>query len=178
MPTWFVGLHLAIVSLVALFGLSFLLDPCGGGGDLCPGGVVAVAAFGVAGFGLAGLAVWRLGGRASPLFVLDCLLVAVLGPIALTTGGPAWLAILGLQAVLLLSLAGAALAGRAVVANRLETILSLAVLASLATLRDAGGIGVLVVGLAALAVGWGLMRMAPATPAKEGPPAEPPPEVA
>jgi len=179
-PTLFTGVHGALVIVIALFGLTFLLDPCGGGGDFCLGGLVAVSSFGVAGVGAVGLAVWRFGRRASPLLVFDCLLVAVLGPIAISSSpdGPASLAVLGLQISLLLALAGAAISGRAVVAHRIEAILSLGVLAGLATLRDAGGIGVLIVGLVALAVGWGLTRMARASPATEPTSAPAPPPAA
>jgi len=173
-PTLFVGVHGALIVLISLFGLTFLLDPCGGGGDFCIGGVVALYSFGLAGFGAVGLAVWRFGRRASPLLVLDCVLVAALGPLAIASGGPASLSLLGLQLAALIALGGAALAGRAVVTHRLETILSLAVLASLAALRNAGGLAVLMVGLVALAVGWELTRMGSRTRAPE-PAAKPEP---
>lgn len=160
MPTPSVGVHGALVALVALLGLSFLVDPCGGGGDLCLGGVVGLMALAVAGFGIIGLAAWRFGGRASPLLVLDCLLIAVLGPSAVAASGygPANLTTLGLVAVVLLAVVGAALAGRAVAPHRVEAILALVVMAGLATQRDAGGIGVAIVGLIALALGWSLAR--------------------
>jgi hypothetical protein len=38
------GLHLAVAGAIAVLGLSFLLDPCGGGGDLCLGGSLGLAA--------------------------------------------------------------------------------------------------------------------------------------
>jgi hypothetical protein len=171
-PTLFVGVHGALVVLVALLGLSFLLDPCPGGGDLCLGGVLGLISLGVAGYGAVGLTAWRFERRASPLLVLDCLLVAVLGPIGISAAGdgPTSLAVFGLQIALLFALVGVAITGRAVVAHRLETILSLAVLASLATLPEAGGIGVLIVGMAGLAVGWALTRTTlPARPTAEPP---------
>jgi hypothetical protein len=170
-PTFFVGVHGAIVALVALFGLLFLLNPCGGG-DLCLGGVVGVMALGVAGLGAIAIAIWQFRRRASPLFVLDCVLIAVLGSIALTMpGGPAALQVFALQLLVLLALLGAAIAGRAVIPHRIEAVVTLAILAALATQRDAGGIGVLIVGLVALALGWSLARTAPSSP----PTAEPPP---
>ena len=165
MPTPFVGVHGALSALVALLGLSFLFDPCGGGGDLCLGGVVGLMALGVAGFGAIGLGVWRFGRRASPLLVLDCLLIAVLGPSALAASGygPANLTTSGLVVIVLLALVGAALAGRAVAPHRVEAILALVIMAGLATQRDAGGIGVPIIGLIALGLGWILARtMSPA----------------
>jgi hypothetical protein len=162
-PTAFVGVHGALVVLIALLGLSFLLDPCGGGGDLCLGGAVGLMALAVAGFGAIGLATWRFGRRASPLLVLDCVLVALLGPSALANAGyaPASLAAAGFMGIVLLALVGAVTAGRAVVPNRAETVLALAAMAALATQRDAGGIGVVVVGVVALALGWILARTVP-----------------
>jgi len=58
-----------------------------------------------------------------------------------------------------------------VIPHRIEAVVTLAILAALATQRDAGGIGVLIVGLIALALGWSLARTAPSSP----PTAEPPP---
>lgn len=176
MRTPFVGVHGALVVLIALLGLPFLLDPCGGG-DLCLGGVVALTAFAVAGFGAIGLAAWRFGRRGSPLLVLDCVLVALLGPSSLSTAGygPASLAEAGFVGIVLLALVGAVMAGRAVAPHRRETILALVVLAGLATQRDAGGIGVAVVGVVALALGWILARTVPLLPAAEPPPVAGPP---
>jgi len=164
-PTPLVGVHGAISGLVALLGLSFLFDPCGGGGDLCLGGVVGLMALAVAAFGAIGIAAWRFGRRASPLLILDCLLIAALGPSALAASGygPANLATSGLVLIVLLSLVGAALAARAVVSHRVEAVVALVIVAGLATQRDAGGIGVLATGVIALALGWVLARtMAPA----------------
>ena len=173
MPTPFVGVHGALVVLVALLGLTFLLDPCGGGGDLCLGGVVGLMALAVAGFGAIGLAAWRFGRRGSPLLVLDCVLVAVLGPSAIANAGygPATLAGAGFMGIVLLALVGAVMAGRAVAPNRAEAILALAVMAGLATQRDAGGIGMLVVGVIALALGWALAQTMPPAVLDGGPPA-------
>ena len=165
MPTPFVGVHGALSALVALLGLSFLFDPCGGGGDLCLGGVVGLMALGVAGFGAIGLGAWRFGRRASPLLLLDCLLIAVLGPSAFAASGygPANLATSGLVVIVLLALVGAALAGRVVAPHRVEAILALVIMAGLATQRDAGGIGVPIIGVIALGLGWVLARtMSPA----------------
>ena len=172
MPTPLVGVHGALSVLVALLGLSFLFDPCGGGGDLCLGGVVGLMALAVAGFGAIGLASWRFGRRASPLLVLDCLLIAALGPSALAASGygSANLATSGLMLIVLLALVGAALAGRAVAPHRREAIVALVVMAGLATQRDAGGIGVLVVGITALALGWVLARTMPPAGLDGGPP--------
>jgi hypothetical protein len=152
-----VGVHGA---LVALLGLSFLFDPCGGGGDLCLGGVVGLMALAVAGFGAIGIAAWRFGRRASPLLVLDCLLIAVLGPSAVAASGygPANLTTSGLMVIVLLALVGAALAGRAVASHPVEAILALVIMAGLATQRDAGGVGVLVIGVIALVLGRVLAR--------------------
>jgi len=162
-PTPFVGVHGALVALVALLGLSFLADPCGGGGDLCLGGVAGLMALAVAGFAAIGLAAWRFGRRASPLLVLDCLLIAALGPSALAASGygSANLATAGLVVIVLLALVGAALAARAVAPHRVEAILALVVMTGLATQRDAGGIAVPVIGLIALALGWILARTVP-----------------
>ena len=169
MPAPFVGVHGALVVLVALLGLTFLLDPCGGGGDLCLGGVVGLMALAVAGFGAIGLAAWRFGRRGSPLLVLDCVLVALLGPSAVANAGYglATLAGAGFMGIVLLALVGAVMAGRVVAPNRPEAVLALAVLAGLATQRDAGGIGVAVVGVVALALGWILARTVPPMPATE-----------
>jgi hypothetical protein len=165
-PTPFVGVHGALVVLVALLGLTFLLDPCGGGGDLCLGGAVGLMALAVAGFGAIGLAVWRFARRGSPLLVLDCVLVALLGPSALANAGygPASLAAAAFMGIVLLALVGAVLAGRVVAPNRGEAIVALAVMAGLATQRDAGGIGVAVVGVVALALGWIVARTVPRAP--------------
>ena len=160
MLTPFVGVHGALIVLIALFGLSFLLDPCGGGGDFCLGGVVGLTALAVAGFGAIGVAAWQFGRCASPLLVLDCVLVAALGPEAVANSGygPATLLTAGFMLIVLLALVGAVMAGRTVAPNRVETILALVVMAVLATQRDAGGIGVAVVGVVALALGWVLAR--------------------
>ena len=173
MPTPLVGVHGALVVLIALLGLSFLLDPCAGGGDLCLGGVVGLTALAVAGFAAIGLAAWRFGRHGSPLLVLDCVLVALLGPTALANAGygPASLAAAGFMLVVLVALVGGVLAARAVAPHPRETILVLVVLAALATQRDAGGIGVFVVGAGALALGWILARTVPPVPGAESPPA-------
>jgi hypothetical protein len=172
-PAPSVGVHGAVVVLIALLGLTFLLDPCGGGGDLCLGGVVGLMALAVAGFGAIGLAAWQFGRRGSPLLVLDCVLVALLGPDVLANAGygPASLAGAGFMAVVLLALVGAVMAGRAVAPNRVESVLALVVMAGLATQRDTGGIGVAIVGVVALALGWILARTVPPPPATANPPA-------
>jgi hypothetical protein len=172
-----VGVHGALVLVTALLGLFFIADPCGGGSDLCLGGVVGLMALGVAVFGAVGLAVWRFGRRAAPLLILDCVLVAVLGPnvVAAATDVSGNVAAFGLTAVALLAVVGATLAGRAVAPHRIEAGLVLAVSAGLAALRDAGGLGVPVVCVVALGLGWALARsVPPPLPVIKAPP-EPPP---
>jgi hypothetical protein len=154
------GLHLALVALLGLLGLSFIADPCGGGGDLCLGGLVGLMALGVAGFGLLGLGLWQLWRRATLLVILDSVLVAVLGPIALqsTAYGPGGLAALGMIGTALLALVGVVFAASHVARHRLESIVVLVALGALALNRDTGGPGVLVVGVVALALGWLVAR--------------------
>jgi hypothetical protein len=157
-----IGLHLALVAVLGLFGLSFLANPCGGGGDLCLGGLVGLMALGVAGFGLLGLGLWQFWRRATLLVILDSVLVAVLGPIALQSSGygAAGLAGLGIIVVALLAVVGVAFAVSPVVAHRLEPIVVLVALGALALNRDTGGPGVLIVGVIALALGWFVARSA------------------
>jgi len=153
------GLHLALVALLGLLGLSFITAPCG---DLCLGGLVGLMAFGVAGFGLLGLGLWQFWRRATLLVILDSVLVAVLGPIALQSSayGSAGLAGIGMIVVALLAVVGVVFAASHVVGHRVESIVVLVALGGLALNRDTGGPGVLVVGIVALAIGWFVAREA------------------
>ena len=155
-----VGLHLALVALLGLLGLSFITDPCGGGGDLCLGGIVGLMALGVAGFGLLGLGLWQFWRRAALLVIVDSILVAVLGPIALasTAYGSLGLAPLGMMGVAVLAVVGVVFAASHVATHRIEPVVVLAVLGLLATNRDSGGPGAFVVALVALAIGWFVAR--------------------
>lgn len=162
MPAPFVGLHLALAIVVALFGLSFLLDPCGGGGDLCLGGIVGLSALGAAGIILAGLALWRVARRASPLLVLDSVVTGIAWPIvAQGSDVRVPFALLGAQLVLVLGALGAAAAGRAIVKHRVETALTLAVLAGVAAFVRFMELEIIGTGVAALVVGWVLGRRSP-----------------
>lgn len=154
MPTLFVGIHLALVSTIALFGLPFLLDPCGGGGDLCLGGAVGLTSLGAAAAGAVGIFIWWAVQRASPLLVFDAALASVGGYLLVQApgAGPA-LIDLGLLAITGLGLAGAALAGRAVAAHRLEPVLAVATLVGIVILAGEGGLAVLALGLLALGAG-------------------------
>jgi hypothetical protein len=160
-PTLFVGLHAALVSVIALFGLSFLADPCGGG-DLCLGGILGLVTLGVAAFGAVGIVIWRAGHRASPLLVLDCALVALAGYtlFQISPYGPA-LVMLGALLTAALGLPGAVLAGRAVMTHRIERLLAVAALAGVAVFGGGGGVAVLGLGLLALGAGWLLARPQP-----------------
>jgi hypothetical protein len=155
-PTPFVGIHAALAILIALFGLSFIVDPCFGGGDLCLGGVLGLFTLGAAGFGAIGIGIWLAMRRASLLFVWDCALVALAGGILVSTSGEGPLmTTLGLPLVLLLALPGAALAGRAVAANRIETVVVVVLLVGVAAyIGPDGGIAALAIGLVALGAGW------------------------
>jgi hypothetical protein len=152
--TLFVGVHAALAIVIALFGLSFLLDPCGGGGDLCLGGVIGTTALAAAAIGAVGIVVWSAAHRASPLLVFDATLGSVGGYFLLESfgGGPALLE-LSIVAVTTLGLVGAALSGRAVVAHRLERLLAMAALATTVVLFGVGGIAILAVGMLALGAG-------------------------
>ena len=152
----FVGLHLALVAVVAAFGLSFLLDPCGGGGDLCLGGALGLVTLGVAAVGVVGIVIWWGTKRASPLLVLDSVLVAFGGFTTIEIGpyGPATTT-LGTALLVAVGVPAGALAGRAVAGHRIERLLAIAALAGVAILGGGGGaLAVLVIGLLALAAGW------------------------
>jgi hypothetical protein len=153
-----VRLHAGLVVIVAAFGLYFLLDPCGGGSDLCLGGVVALVALTYAGIGIGSIITWRLGHRASPLLVWDSVLVTLAGATLLVSmAGGLLIVILGIVAMLVLGVPGAILSGRAVSRHKVERLLALAALAATILLGDAF-IAVVVVGLVALAIGWLLGR--------------------
>jgi len=158
-PTRFVGVQLALALIVALFGLSFIADPCGGGGDLCLGGALGLFALGIAGLGGAGIVIWLIGGRALPLLVWDAAL-AVVGGAVLLSAAPSGNGLLQLAALgaTFLGLAGAVLAGREVATHRIERVIAVAALAGAVVVLGAGGVAILVVGLVALFVGW---RLAP-----------------
>src|SRR5512143_1319845 len=155
MPTLFVGVHLALVSTIALFGLPYLLDPCGGGGDLCLGGAVGLTSLGAAAAGAVGTFIWWAAHRASPLLVLDAVLVSVGGYLLIDApgAGPAPLQ-LGLLAITGLGLAGAVMAGRAVAARRLESAPAVATLVGIVILAGEGGLAVLALGLPAIGACW------------------------
>src|SRR5689334_25155091 len=111
-----VRLHAALVGIVVAFAISFVADPCGGGGDLCLGGVVGLALIAVAGVGFGGILTWSLGHRASPLLVWDALLATFSGATLVSAGGyAAPLLELGVFAVACLSVPGAILTARRVV---------------------------------------------------------------
>ncbi len=161
MPTLFVGLHLLLAAAVSLFGLSFLLDPCGGGGDLCLGGVVGLSTLGVAGLVLIGLVIWKVGRRASPLLVLDSVFAGIAWYIV-SRGEDIRVpfVVLGGQAVLVLGILGAVASGREVVAHRVETVLTIGVLVGAAVFVRFMEIEIVVTGLLGLAAGWLLRRSA------------------
>jgi hypothetical protein len=161
-PTLFVGLHLALAALLALLGLTFITDPCGGGGDLCLGGAVGLLALGVAGVGLVGIVVWSFGRRASPLLVWDALVLVPAGYTVLASSG--YLPTMaGLSALLIasLGLVGVVMAGRAVAPHRVERLLAIAALVGVAVLIGPGGVAILLPGLFGLGAGWALGRGAP-----------------
>ena len=160
MPTLFVGVHLALTSLITLFGLAFLADPCGGGGDLCLGGAAALFTFGVAGLGILGLGIWRVRGRASALLVWDSVLLAYAGYLLAVTSpyGPATTR-LGAEVVAFLALPGAVMAGMAIVPHRIERLLAIAALIAIGVLGGGGGIGLAGCGLVALGLGWLFTRI-------------------
>ena len=149
-----IRLHAALVAIVVAFGLSFLLDPCGGGGDLCLGGVVGVVALTYAAIGIGSIITWRLARRAAPLLVWDSLLITLAGATLLSSmGGGAPLIVLGLTGVLLFGVPGVILAGQAVTRHRYEPLAAIAGLAATMLL----GVGLIVavgVGVAALGIGW------------------------
>jgi hypothetical protein len=150
-------MHAALIAIIALFGLSFLLDPCGGGGDLCLGGALGLTTLGVAAFGVVALLVWGIGRRASPLLVLDCTLVvlAVAVLAASAFSGPAPVT-LGALLMVVLGVPAAALAARAVATHRVESVVAFAALIGVAILGGggAGGVAVPVLGLAVLGLAW------------------------
>jgi hypothetical protein len=157
MPRLFVALHVGLIAVLTLFGLSFLLDPCGGGGDLCLGGAVGLATLVVAAYGGVGIVIWVAGHRASPLLVLDCLLVILGVTIVFDVGsdGPATTSLGGLL-MAGLGLPAAVLAGRAVATHWIERLVAVAGLLGVAVLAGggAGGLGVVALGLVALGAGW------------------------
>ena len=151
----FVGIHAALVAILALLGLSFLADPCGGGGDLCLGGALGLGTLGVAAFGAAGIVIWWAAHRASPLLVFDSTLTVVGGYSILEAGGSGpTLFRLGTFLITVVGVAGTFLAGRAVAAHRVERLLALAALVGVVVLGGAGGsVAVLILGLLALGLG-------------------------
>ena len=166
MPTLFVGVHLALVGLIALLGLTFLANPCGG--DLCLGGAGALFAFGVAGLGVLGMGIWRLWRHALPLLVWDCTLLAFAGSLLVSTSafGPATTRV-GSEVLAFFALPGAVMAGMAVVPHRIERLGAIAAFIAIGVLEGGGGIAVAGCDLVALGVGWLVTRMsvAPSPPA-------------
>ena len=161
-PTWFVGLHALLVGVVTLVGLIFLLNPCGGGGDLCLGGIVALWGFAFAGWGAVGLVTWRAAHRAGPLLVWDAVMLAVTGDMVLSIGGyDTSLLAPASFAALLVAIAASALAGRAVAPHRFESVLVVVALVVILALAGAGGLAVLIAGVLALGVGWLVNRAQP-----------------
>jgi hypothetical protein len=155
-----VRLHAALVALVAAFALWFLADPCGGGGDLCLGGVVGVSLLAFVGVGIGGISVWWLGRRASPLLVWDSILVTIAGGLLATSSGyGAAPVMLGVLAAVLLGVPAAVLAGRAVSGHRIERLVAVIALAA-TTLVAVEAVVVVVVGLLALAIGGSFARAA------------------
>jgi hypothetical protein len=150
-PTRFVGIHLSLALIASLFGLSFIADPCGGGGDLCLGGAIGLAALGLAGVGGIGIVTWLVGRRASPLLVWDAVLLSFATLVLLSS--VQGLVQLGALATALLAVAGAVLAGRHVMGHRIERILTVVALVLAVLVIGEGGLDVLVIGLAALLVG-------------------------
>ena len=173
MPTAFVGLHLALAAAVALVGLNFLLDPCGGGGDLCLGGAIGLSTLGVAGLVLVGLAVWKLARRAAPLLVLGSMCAAVAWYIV-SRGADIRVpfVLLGSQVVLALAVLGSVLAGRAVVRHRIETVMAVALLLGAALLLRFMEVEVVVTGIGGLVLGFLLDRNASGAAAAAPPPAQ------
>lgn len=165
MPRLLVGLHVALVAIIALFGLSFLLDPCGGGGDLCLGGAVGLLSLGVAAVGIVAIVVWVAAHRASPLLVLDAVLVTLAAYTlpSVVPGGPV-LTTLGVLLLAVLGVPAGAMAGRAVATHRIERLLAAGVFVAWGVLGGAGGAAVLLVGLLALGSGWLLARQPVASP--------------
>jgi len=151
----FVGLHLALAAAVALFGLSFLLDPCGGGGDLCLGGVVGLSTLGVAGLVLIGLAVWKVARRASPVLVLDSMVAAVAWSVV-SRGADIRVpfVLLGSQIAFALAVIGAVLSGRAVIRHRIETVIAMGLLVGAAFFLRFMEVEVAVTGIGGLVLGW------------------------
>ena len=161
-----VRLHAALVAIVITFGLAFLADPCGGGGDLCLGGVVGVSLLGFAGVGIGGVSLWWLGRRGSPLLVWDSIVVTIAGGLLATSSGQAAAPVtLGVLAALLVGVPAAVLAGRAVSAHRIERVGAVIALAA-TTLVAVEAVVVLIVGLLALAIGGSLGRNARRTAAE------------
>jgi hypothetical protein len=158
-PTRFVGVQLALAVILALFGLSFIADPCGGGGDLCLGGTLGMFALGIAALGGVGIVLWLVGRRASPLLVWDAAL-AVVGGWILLSAAPSGqgLLLLGALGATFLGLAGAMLAGREVATHRIERVAAVVALAGAVVVLGIGGGPILVVGLVALFVGSRLAR--------------------
>ena len=153
-----VRIHAAMVVIVAVFGLSFLADPCGGGGDLCLGGVVGLAALAYAGIGIGSITTWWFAHRASPLLVWDSILVTLAGATLLSSmGGGVPLVVLGFIGILLLGVPGAILSGREVSRHKFERLLAIVALAA-TMLLGIGLIVVTVVGVIAMATGWLLGR--------------------
>jgi hypothetical protein len=166
-----VRIHAALVLIVGAFGISFLADPCGGGGDLCLGGVVGLVAIAYAGIGIGAIATWWLARRASPLLVWDSILVTLAGATLVSSGGGgALIVIVGFTGTLLLGVPGVILAGRAVAGHRYERILAVVALFA-TTLLGVELLAVVAVGIVALAIGWALGRnaAAPAVPPEASP---------
>ena len=172
MPTLFVGVHLALVGLIALFGLAFLANPCGG--DFCAGGFLGLAAFGVAGLGLLGMGIWRAWRRASPLLVWDCTLLVFAGSVLVSIYpyGPATTRV-GAEVAAFFALPGAVMAGMAVVPHRTERLGAIAAFIAIGLLEGGGGIAVAGCGLVALGLGWLFTRTSDAPGFRLSPPAGP-----
>lgn len=171
MPRLFVGLHAALVVIIALFGLSFLLDPCGGGGDLCLGGALGLVTLGAAIFGAIGIVIWLAAHRASLLLILDSVLVtlAVFTLPSVAADGPATTT-LGLLLLAVLGIPAGALAGSAVATRRIEPLVAIVLLVGVAVLGGGGAGAATMVGLGLLAIGagwlWKRSRAADETPGR------------
>jgi hypothetical protein len=172
-PTPFVGLHLALATAVGLFGLTFLLNPCGGGGDLCLGGLVGLSTLGVAALVLVGLAVWKVTRRASPLLVLDSLFAGVAWYIVSRAADiRAPFVVLGGQLVLVLAVIGAVAAGRSIVGHRVESVIALVAVIGAAIFLRFMELEVVVTGIGGLVLGFLIKRSASRAATPAPPPAQ------
>jgi hypothetical protein len=163
--------NIALVIVLAVGMVAALSNPCGGGGDLCLGGLLGLMAGGVGLLILIALGIRAVVHRSSPLVLIDVGLGALLAPAAIIPGSELSLALAMVMGIVGLAVVGAILAAREVSPHRLERVVLAVFVVGVAVLfsgQRAGIYGLPVAVIAIVALFWAPSQP-PATPSPEPP---------